>query len=95
MSIIELAKECPDLTISIKADDLEKVLKKIVADVIESYESKKQPETYLSRRQTAERLGVNLSTLYHWNRKNYLCPVSVGKKKFYLTSDVERILTTK
>lgn len=47
---------------------------------------------YLTTDQTAERLHVNRSTLWRWNKDKYLCPIKVGHKTLYRVSDVERIL---
>jgi excisionase family DNA binding protein len=51
-----------------------------------------QPEKYLTRKQAAEMLDVDLSTLWRWNKRNYLCAVEVGGKRRYRMSDVNRIL---
>jgi excisionase family DNA binding protein len=58
----------------------------------ELYETKQQPEQYLTRKQAAELLDVDLSTLWRWNREGYLCTVAVGGKRRYKMSDIQRIL---
>lgn len=44
----------------------------------------KTPRTVLvTRAQAAERLGVDLSTLYRWEKDGYLPAVRIGRKVFY------------
>ena len=45
-----------------------------------------------STAETATELSVDKSTLWRWQRQNYLTPIKVGGKKKYRLSDVERIL---
>jgi Helix-turn-helix domain len=49
-------------------------------------------ETYPSPKQVCEILNVDLSTLWRWNKRGYLCPSEVGGKRRYKMSDVKRIL---
>lgn len=71
-------------------DDLRDLLNEAVLLNVGS-EREQEPE-YLTTDQTAERLQVNRSTLWRWNRDKYLCPVKVGRKSLYRMADVERIL---
>jgi len=56
------------------------------------YFKTKEPEKYLSRKQTSALLHVNLSTLFHWNKKGKLHPVHIGSKVLYRYSDIEKAL---
>lgn len=49
-------------------------------------------ETYLSPKKVCEVLDVDLSTLWRWNKKGYLCSIEVGGKRRYKMSDVKTIL---
>ncbi len=51
-----------------------------------------QEEVYLTTAQASNKLNVNRSTLWRWDRDNYLKSVKVGKKTLYRLSDVEKIL---
>lgn len=46
-------------------------------------------EIYLSRTKTVLMLGVTLSTLWRWEKANYLKPVRVGGKVLYRESGVQ------
>lgn len=52
----------------------------------------KKQEVYLSRTKTALMLGVTLSTLWRWDKENYLKPVRVGCKVLYREGDIQKII---
>ena len=52
----------------------------------------KKQEVYLSRTKTALMLGVTLSTLWRWDKENYLTPVRVGGKVLYRESDIQKVI---
>ena len=52
----------------------------------------KEPTTYLSRKETADLLKVNLSTLWNWQQKKILIPKGIGKKVLYDRKDVEKAI---
>ncbi|MGI6243412.1 MAG: helix-turn-helix domain-containing protein [Prevotella sp.] len=52
----------------------------------------KKQEVYLSRTKTALMLGVTLSTLWRWEKANYLIPVRVGSKVLYRESDIQKVI---
>lgn len=45
-------------------------------------------EVYLTPQQVSEMLGVNLSTLFRWNKRGYLIPLEIGGKRKYRKSDI-------
>ncbi len=49
---------------------------------------KRATERYLSKKETSEMLGVDPSTLWHWERRGYLMPVRIGTKVRYRYSDI-------
>lgn len=52
----------------------------------------KEPSEYLTRKETADLLKVNLSTLWHWQKKNLLKPVSIGARIYYKRSDIDNAI---
>jgi hypothetical protein len=92
--VLELSEEYPNLTYSVKAGELLEMFRCVVSEVVSLTEQqrKEQPEQYLTRRQTAEMLDVDLSTLWRWHKENYLCAVEIGGKRRYKLSDVNKIL---
>ena len=91
-NVLELAKEFPTLKLEITAEDLEGMMRKVVAEIIERYENAEQSETYVTRKRTAEMLDVDLSTLWRYDKIGYLQPVQIGGKRRYKQSDIDKIL---
>ena len=94
-NVIELAKQCPDVTISLKAGELLEMVNYCVLTTRKELEQQitdANTETYPSRQKVAEILDVNLSTLHRWQKQGYLIPVEVGGKRRYRMSDVKKIL---
>ncbi|MDR1373173.1 MAG: helix-turn-helix domain-containing protein [Dysgonamonadaceae bacterium] len=96
-NLIEIAKQCPDINITVKAGDLLEMVEYCVSTAKKSLEQTIQDEaaeTYPSRQKVAEMLNVDLSTLWRWNKDGYLKTVEIGGKRRYRMSDVKKILTS-
>ena len=74
----------------ISAADLERILRNLVNDLISEREEVKK-ETYISANQVSNLLGVSKSTLWRWEKENYLVPVRVGNKLRYKESEVKQL----
>ena len=93
--LISVAKECPNLNITINAGQLIEVVDYCVNKTRKELEQQitdANTETYPSVDQVAKMLGVDKTTLWRWARKGYLTPIEVGGKRRYKMSDVKRIL---
>jgi hypothetical protein len=92
--LYELLNESPNIKIEISlANLIEAVDYAAKLSIVELDRLRKtQPEQYLTRKQTAEMLDVDLSTLWRWNNENYLCPIEIGGKRRYKLSEVNSIL---
>jgi predicted DNA-binding transcriptional regulator AlpA len=91
-NLYDMLRDNPALNITINAGQLIDCIDYCVLKTRKEFERQEQPEQYLTRKQTAEMLGVDLSTLWHWNNENYLCPIKIGGKRRYKMSDVKKIL---
>ena len=91
-SLYEILNDTPNLNVTINAGQLLEAIDYAISKTKSEFEAKQAPEQYLTRKQTAEMLDVDLSTLWRWNNENYLCAVEVGGKRRYRLSDVEHIL---
>ena len=90
---LEIAEEYPNITYSVKAGELLEMFRCVVSEVVsQTTQQQTQPEQYLTRKQTAEMLDVDLSTLWRWNNEKYLCPIEIGGKRKYKLSEVNKIL---
>lgn len=90
-----LLEESCNVTIAISLTDL----KQFAIDIIESTKKEledvviaEKAETYPSPKKVCEILDIDLSTLWRWNKRGYLCHIEVGGKRRYKMSDVYAIL---
>ena len=94
-NLIQLAKQCPDLTISVKLTDLVEANKELIEQTKRNLEQElveARNEEFLSREKVMESLEVSASTLWRWKKCGYLRAVTVGSKKKYRQSDIQKIL---
>ena len=95
MDLMELAKQCPDVNVTIRLGDLLEANEHLVAlarTELEQLITDAHTETYPSREKVAEILGVNVVTLNRWEKRNYLMPIRVGRSVRYRMSDVKKLL---
>lgn len=98
IDIAELAKHCPNVTISIKIGDLIEANKQLVEDLRISLEKQirdEHEERYLSSDDVCDMLNVSKPTLWRWEKIDYLIPIRVGGKVRYKLSEVKQILDDK
>lgn len=63
-----------------------------IAEKIFNKLSVEKEETFLTTKQAAKRLGVDVTTLYRWDKENYLKAARIGNKRRYKLSDIDRLL---
>ncbi len=93
--LITIAKQCPDLVVSIRLHDLVEANTLLIAEVKQQLEqtiTDANAETYPSREKVMEMLDVSQATMWRWQKSGYLVPINVGGKRRYRMSDVKRIL---
>lgn len=77
-------------------DQFEEAIKKAVKSQLDSLKkefSQVQPkEEYLSRKEVADLLKVELSTLHNWCKKGKLKPYGIGNRVYFLRSDIEKAM---
>lgn len=95
-SLLQLAKECPGLQVSITLGELVEANRQLIAEVKQELEQQiadSKAETYISREKVMEITGKSSTTIWRWQKINYLVPVSsVGGTYRYRMSDVRRIM---
>ena len=95
-NLIDLSKECPDLIVQIRLGDLLEANKQLIAlakHELEQEIADSKAETYISREKVMEITGKSSTTIWRWQKINYLVPVSsVGGTYRYRMSDVRRIM---
>ena len=98
-NILEIAKQYPQVSITVMATDLLAMGASIVADTMAKYraevearERAEKEEKMLTPQEAGEMLGVCNRTLYRWRRAGYIEGVRVGGAIKYRRSDCRAIL---
>ena len=100
-TLLELAKTCPDVTISVKASDLIEAGRTIKEELLQELNALQpedrvpENEQLLSREETMEKFKISSATIWRWKKCGYLVPVKVGSMDRYRLSDVNAILLKK
>ena len=95
MNLQNLLESGNNITVSVSLTDLKEFAATLIDNTKKELELvviSDKAETYPSPKQVCEILNVDLSTLWRWNKRGYLCPSEVGGKRRYKMSDVKRIL---
>lgn len=62
-------------------------------DILTKEFKKEAPqEQYLTRKEVADMLKIELSTLHNWCKKGKLKPYGIGNRVYFLRSDIEKAL---
>ena len=94
-TLIEAAKQCPEMVVSIKVADLieaNNILLENAQNRLEQRLAGASAETYLTTEKVCQMLSISVTTLWRWAKRGYLVPFVYGGQKRYRKSDIERIL---
>jgi hypothetical protein len=92
MELYDLLNDNASLNVTINAGQLIEVINYAVSKTKAEFETKQDPEQYITRKQAAQMLDVDLSSLWRWDKQGYLVPVEIGGKRRYRMSDIKKIL---
>ena len=101
VNIIELATQCPNITISIKASDLLAAGRTLKDEILEELRANQEDhpsaasEQLLSREETMGKFRISSATIWRWKKCGYLVPVRVGSMDRYRLSDINALLAQK
>ena len=94
MILKELIDE-KNVSVSISINDLREFALDIIQQTkreLEDLVIAQKSEAYVSRQRACEMLDVDATTLWRWAKRNYLIPATVGGKKRYKMSDINKML---
>ncbi len=85
-----------NIVIQVNGQDLldfaDALFKRATDNAMKSLEKKNDKE-YLTKKEVMSLLKVCETTLWIWNRDNYLKPVKIGRRVLYRKCDVDDLLT--
>lgn len=97
-TIISLAHQFPQVSITVNASDLLEFGKALVKNAIEesAIEIRKSvEEECMTRKETKDFFGVTFTTIDRWRKRGYLVPTMVGGRPMYKRSDCLALLNKK
>lgn len=98
MEIERIIKSGANVSITITANDLRDIISETVRKTREDIEAavlaekEAKAEVYLTRFEACKLLGVDLSTLWKWNKTGYLVNYKVGSKVWYKKSEINALI---
>ena len=93
MRLAEFLEEGANVSFTITALDLKEFLLEIAEEQAQAKNTvPAQLEKYLTAQETADKLGVDVSTLWRWDKSGYLRKIKVGRKIQYRESDVLKLM---
>lgn len=99
MDLMALARECPEMTVSIRLRDLLQANEELIRRVRSEAErdaarrDREAGDRLVAREEARLQLGSPApSTLWRWERAGYLRPVRIGVKVFYRQGDIAAII---
>ena len=93
MSIREILATGANVAFTITATDLKEFLFEIAEEQAQTKSTvPAQSEKYLTAQETADKLDVDISTLWRWDKSGYLKKIKVGNKIRYRESDVLKLM---
>lgn len=93
MRLNEILTSGANVSFTISALDLREWMLELIAEHdLHQNQSSALPEKYLTAQETAEKLDVDISTLWRWDKTGYLKKIKVGNKIRYRESDVLKLM---
>jgi len=95
MKITEILEAGGSITLAVSANDLKEFGRSMLKEAKAEFEAAilaENAERYLSPAETAKMLDVDLSTLWRWDKQEYLAPIRIGGKPRYRLTDIKKIL---
>ena len=92
MSLKNFLESGANVSFTITAMDLKEFLFEVAEQAQAKNTVPAQLEKYLTAQETAEKLGVDVSTLWRWDKTGYLKKIKVGNKTRYRESDIIKLM---
>ena len=93
MNLKELLSCGANVIIAVTPTDLKEFALCLIRETLSARNQEPQSETYLTPDEAALELGVSPTTLWRWDKTDYLKPVKVGRKSRYRRSDIDFLLS--
>ena len=71
--------------------ELESAFRKVISEMLTEIKADSENDQLIKRNVVNERLHVDNSTLWRWDKTGYLKAVRIGRSVYYKESDVKRL----
>ena len=101
MDLISLAKQFPEMSVTVRLGDLleanEALVRKVRREVEREQERLREGygDTLVPREEVLRMLRVHPTTLWRWEKAGYLSPVRIGVKVMYRKGELDRLIGSK
>lgn len=95
LNLNQILESGSNVSITLNAKDLQEAINYTISSTrkeLEQLITDDKKEVYLSPKQVAEMLDVNLSTIFRWKKCGYLIPLEIGGKRRYRKSIIKDML---
>ena len=78
--------------VSLTTQDLKTLFCKVIQEELGALKKElepKQPNSYLTRKEVAKMLKIDLSSVHNWSKRGILKPHQIGNRVYYKLSEVE------
>lgn len=98
MDLLSMIEAGGKMKIEVSSDDLVLFADRLIEKAMEAkalmMEQTPEDETWLSTDEVAKMCGVCETTLWSWEKKGYLVPSRMGRKKRYALSAIQKLLSS-
>jgi hypothetical protein len=94
MDVFNFLKDCPSVNVTMRVEDLKEMVQFCILET-RNHDNQRMivvPDEFYTPKKTAEVLDCDITTLWRWRKNGYLSPISVGGKRKYKKSDIDKIL---
>jgi len=89
----ELKKNMDMTFVYMTREEFQEIIDTTIAKTLEKFEKlivEERSDRLLTTNEVSKQFNVDASTLWRWEKRNYLLPVRLGGKKFYKLSDLKK-----
>ncbi len=94
-NIDPLLRDYKNINITINSEQLIEIINYCIQKTKESLEDvivSENQESYIDAQQVCDMLGINMTTLWRWEKKEYLISTKVGGKRIFKYSEIKKII---
>lgn len=95
---MDLAKTAPNVCVTVTLADLREYSLALIEEAKEQaaqLETERANNEMIVPREVKKRYGISISTLWRWDKTDYLKPIKIGRKSLYRVADIERLMQGK